>query len=192
MCQTDKSSALAKLTAWHSTTGKLFSEGHKWLTRQSLNKYLTVNICILANGHFNVHLYLTKFISWVAAVSMSLLISTMARHKAIMRYSLNHWVRIRCSMSNGIMCHRSVMKCYYRRANTIEIDVTIAKTAWASCQIRNILVAHAPGMPGTFSPPPQVSDPDMHHVTCVTHMPWCMPGSLTSGFLWSPWRGKRS
>ena len=52
-------------------------------------------------------------------------------------------------------------------------------------------VAHAPGMPGTFSPPPWVSDPDMHHGTCVTHVPWCMPGSLTDGFLWSRWRGKR-
>ena len=89
ICQTDNNSALAKLAAWHSTTGKLFSEGHKWLTHQSLNKYLTVNICILANEYFNVHLYLTKFISWVPAVSMSLLISTMARHIAIMRYSLN-------------------------------------------------------------------------------------------------------
>ena len=53
-------------------------------------------------------------------------------------------------------------------------------------------VAHALGMPGTFSPPPRVSDPDMHHGTCVTHVPWCMPGSPTSGFLWSQWRGKRS
>ena len=44
-------------------------------------------------------------------------------------------------------------------------------------------VAHAPGMPGTFIPPPRVRDPDMHHGTCVTHVPWCMPGSLTSGFL---------
>ena len=43
-------------------------------------------------------------------------------------------------------------------------------------------VAHAPEIPGTFSPPPRVSDPDMHHGTCVTHVPWCMPGSLTSGF----------
>ena len=25
-------------------------------------------------------------------------------------------------------------------------------------------VAHAPGMPGTFPPPPRISDPDMHHV----------------------------
>ena len=31
-------------------------------------------------------------------------------------------------------------------------------------------VAHAPGMRGTFSPPPWVSDPDMHHGTCVTHV----------------------
>ena len=38
-----------------------------------------------------------------------------------------------------------------------------------------------PGMPGTFSPPPRVSDSGMHHCACVTHVPWCMPGSLTSG-----------
>ena len=41
-------------------------------------------------------------------------------------------------------------------------------------------VAHAPGMPGMFSPPLRVS---------MTHVPWCMPGSLTTGFLWSRWRG---
>ena len=53
-------------------------------------------------------------------------------------------------------------------------------------------VAHVPGMPGTLFQSSQVSDPDMHHGTCVTHVPWCMPGLLTSGFLWSQWRGKRS
>ena len=53
-------------------------------------------------------------------------------------------------------------------------------------------VAHALGISGTFSPPPQVSDPDMHHGMCVTRVPWCIPGSLTSGFLWSRWRWKRS
>ena len=46
--------------------------------------------------------------------------------------------------------------------------------------------AHAPGMPGTFSPSqnemkPLVSDPGIHHGTCVTHVSWCMPGSLTRG-----------
>ena len=55
-----------------------------------------------------------------------------------------------------------------------------------------LMVAHAPGMPGTFFPPPRIRDPDMHHGTCVTHVPWCMPGSLTSGCLWSRWRENRS
>ena len=53
-------------------------------------------------------------------------------------------------------------------------------------------VAHAPGMPITFSPTLRLSDSNMHHGTCVTHVPWCMTGSLTSGFLWSWWRGNRS
>ena len=35
-------------------------------------------------------------------------------------------------------------------------------------------------MPGMFSPPPGVSDPDMQH------------GTLSNGFPWSRWRGKRS
>ena len=50
--------------------------------------------------------------------------------------------------------------------------------------------AHAPGMPGTFSPSLQVGDPGMHHGTCVTHVPWCMSGSLTSSFLWNRRRAK--
>ena len=44
--------------------------------------------------------------------------------------------------------------------------------------------AHAPGMPGTsphhrFQRKPPVSDPSMHHGTCVAHVQWCMSGSLT-------------
>ena len=48
-----------------------------------------------------------------------------------------------------------------------------------------------PGIHWSYSPP-WVSDHDMRHGTCVTHVSWCMPGSLTSGFLWSRWRRKRS
>ena len=51
-------------------------------------------------------------------------------------------------------------------------------------------VAHAPGIPGTFTQPPQVNDSYMHHGTCVMHVSWFC--SLTSGFLWSWWRSKRS
>ena len=32
-----------------------------------------------------------------------------------------------------------------------------------------------------FQRKPLVSDPEMHHGTCVTHVPWCMSGSLTRG-----------
>ena len=53
-------------------------------------------------------------------------------------------------------------------------------------------VAHAAGMPGTFSPPLRFSDPDMHHGTCMRHVPWCMSGSLTRGFLCSRRQGKCS
>ena len=43
-----------------------------------------------------------------------------------------------------------------------------------------------------FSRPPRVSDPGMYRGTCVTHVPWCVPGSLNSGFLCSRWREKGS
>ena len=46
-------------------------------------------------------------------------------------------------------------------------------------------------MLGTFSPP-RVSDPGMHHGTCMRKVPWWMPRSLTSSFLLSRLRGKRS
>ena len=44
-------------------------------------------------------------------------------------------------------------------------------------------------MPGTFSPPPVSSEPNMHRDTRVAHVRWCMLVSLTSGFLWTLWRG---
>ena len=47
-------------------------------------------------------------------------------------------------------------------------------------------------MPGKFFPPQRVSYPHMHHGTCVTHVPWCMSGSLINGFNRSRWREKRS
>ena len=73
---------------------------------------------------------------------------------------------------------------------TRSVQMIMGMIAWASCQIRKIAGAHAPGMPGTFPPSPQVGDPGMHHGTCVTHVPWCMPRSLTSSFLWNRRRAK--
>ena len=47
-------------------------------------------------------------------------------------------------------------------------------------------VAHAPGCRERFlhhrlQRKQLISDPGMHDGTCVTHVPWCMPGSLTRG-----------
>ena len=58
---------------------------------------------------------------------------------------------------------------------------------WASYQIRKIAGCACAGNAGNVFPrrrflrEPLVSDPGMHHGTCVTHVPWCMPGSLTCG-----------
>ena len=47
-------------------------------------------------------------------------------------------------------------------------------------------------MPGKCSLPPWVSECEMDHGTCVPLVPWCIPGSLTSCFLWSRWLGKHA
>ena len=65
-----------------------------------------------------------------------------------------------------------------------DIKRRVGQTAWASYQIRKIAGYACDGNAGNV--------PDMHHGTCVTHVPWCMPGSLTSGFIWSLWQGKGS
>ena len=58
---------------------------------------------------------------------------------------------------------------------------------WASYQIRKIAGCACAGNAGNVFPrrrlqrKPLISDPGMHHGTCVTHVPWCMSGSLTCG-----------
>ena len=58
---------------------------------------------------------------------------------------------------------------------------------WASYQILKIAGCACAGNAGNVFPHRRfqkkrlVNDPDMHHGTCVTHVPWCMSGSLTCG-----------
>ena len=58
---------------------------------------------------------------------------------------------------------------------------------WASYQVRKIAGCACAGNAGNVFPrrrfqrKPLVSYPGMHHGTCVTHVPWCMSGSLTCG-----------
>ena len=59
--------------------------------------------------------------------------------------------------------------------------------SWASYQICKIAGCAWAGNAGNVPPRRRiqrkllVSDPGMHHGTCVTHVPWCMSGSLTHG-----------
>ena len=65
--------------------------------------------------------------------------------------------------------------------------VSLTVELWASYQIRKIAGCACAGNAGNIFPrrrfqrKPLVSDPGMHHGTCVTHVPWCMSGSLTCG-----------
>ena len=73
-------------------------------------------------------------------------------------------------------------------SRTLRFYLRNGRADWHGPLVRyvKLRVAHALGI---FSPPLWVNVPDMH---CGTHVPWCMLGSLTSGFLGSRWHGKRS
>ena len=70
-----------------------------------------------------------------------------------------------------------------------DVDLGQHRTHGPLARYIKLRVAH---VPGTFPLAQRVSDPSMHHGMCMTHVPWCMSGSCTSGFLWSRWRGKCS
>ena len=65
----------------------------------------------------------------------------------------------------------------WRNSQTLVCHVSIIRYI-------KLRITHAPGMPGTFSRHRlqrklTVSDSGIHHGTCVTHVPWCISGSLT-------------
>ena len=69
----------------------------------------------------------------------------------------------------------------------IEWPSNVESTSWASYQICIIVGCACAGNAGNVSPRRRfqrkqlVSDPGMPHGTCVTHVSWCMSGSLTRG-----------
>ena len=66
-------------------------------------------------------------------------------------------------------------------------NISILIISWASYQLRKIAGCACAGNAGNVFPAtqlqrkPLVSDPDMHHGTCVTHVPCCISGSPTRG-----------
>ena len=67
------------------------------------------------------------------------------------------------------------------------VDLNKLLNTWASYQIRKIACCACAGNAGNAFPRRRlqrkllVSDPGMHHGTCVTHVPWCMSVSPIRG-----------
>ena len=83
----------------------------------------------------------------------------------------------------------AVISTYLRETTVLHEEIpnsTSHKNAWASCHIRNIVGCTCAMNAGKVFPRRRLQskqlacDPGMHHGTCVTHVPWCMSGSLTS------------
>ena len=76
---------------------------------------------------------------------------------------------------------------YFLTVTAVVWSEVIARTLWAFYQIHKVACCACVGNAGNVFPhrrlqrKPLVSDPGMQHGTCVTHVPWCMSGSLTRG-----------
>ena len=66
-----------------------------------------------------------------------------------------------------VLCHQTSSHYLVERSPSPPLPYAVNGPLARYLKLR---VAHALGMPGTFFPPPQVNDPDMHHGTCVTHV----------------------
>ena len=104
------------------------------------------------------------------------------------------WIKYVLTLTKKILETRSLWLTWQFGKSRFKrrLDTGQATSYWPLARYVKLRVVHALEKPGMFSSPPQISDPDMHHGTCVRHVPWCMPGSLTIGFRWSRRRGKRS
>ena len=72
-------------------------------------------------------------------------------------------------------------------SRAIYINHRVWWTPWASTRYVKLRIVHAPACRERFPCHRRLVIP-----TCITARALSMPGSLTSGFFWSRWRGKRS
>ena len=96
---------------------------------------------------------------------------------------------------NGIMPHgsekgllfpRTIKDGRWHPTNTWDVSsrsTVIVRPEWASYQIRKIVgcACREPFLYHQLQRRPLVSDPGMHHRTCLTHVLWCMSGSPSCG-----------
>ena len=111
-----------------------------------------------------------------------------------MCFTKRYFVSLHLTIHMDMLGNASSISCEHKMSFILQIKSIFMESYYNGPLTRcvKLRVTQAPGMPGTFSAPLRASNPDMHHGSCVTHVPWCIPGLLTSDFLWRWWRGKRS
>ena len=109
-------------------------------------------------------------------------------HYILMILPLLHHNRVLTPIPNSNVFHPALFDELGPTASLLQLRLKqhMGYNPWASCQIRKIeACAHAGNFGNSFchqlQRKPLVSDPSMHHCTCITHVSWCMPGSLIRG-----------
>ena len=106
-------------------------------------------------------------------------ISSLSPACKLISVAMSSWYSVVWTMHDSVTFRRSFIIITMPCVPFWQAFVIITVEPWAFCQIRKIA-----GRAHTWNAL-RVSDPDMCHGTCEAHVPWCMPGLLTSGFLWS-------
>ena len=104
-------------------------------------------------------------------------------------------IQVRCIRHRGCIKFRYILEICAMNDNEVHICTSFLRVTGVVGLLpdtKKIVGCARVGDAGNVFPATAVSDPDMHHGTCGTHVPWCMTGSLSGSSLWSQWRVKRS
>ena len=108
----------------------------------------------------------------------------MTKIRYLCKYSCRRW-------SHGLHIETRILHTVQTLYNTVALSLIWNQRTLVSplsarygslTRYVKLWVAHAPGMPGTISPPPRVSDPHIHHGRCVTQVPWCRDHKIAVSF----------
>ena len=97
----------------------------------------------------------------------------------------NNWDNLRCVQLSSFWknCKRRSTRapCVYKPVADHNALINGPRTRYVTCRLHMRRECWERFARHRLQRKPVVSDPGMHHGTCVTHVPWCRSGSLTRG-----------